>query len=55
MTGFVSLVGAGPGDPGLLTRTALSRLRSVESLVLNFWAIWKNQTTAKSFAYAGIP
>jgi uroporphyrin-III C-methyltransferase / precorrin-2 dehydrogenase / sirohydrochlorin ferrochelatase len=31
--GHVSLVGAGPGDPGLLTRTAIARLR-VADLVL---------------------
>jgi uroporphyrin-III C-methyltransferase len=31
--GFVSIVGAGPGDPGLLTRKALARLRTA-NLVL---------------------
>ena len=30
VVGHVSLVGAGPGDPGLLTRTAIARLRAAE-------------------------
>ena len=30
MNGFVSLVGAGPGDPSLLTRAAVQRLRRAE-------------------------
>ena len=30
MQGHVSLVGAGPGDPGLLTRTAVVRLRAAD-------------------------
>ena len=29
-TGHVSLVGAGPGNPGLLTRTAVARLRAAD-------------------------
>jgi uroporphyrin-III C-methyltransferase / precorrin-2 dehydrogenase / sirohydrochlorin ferrochelatase len=29
-TGHVSIVGAGPGDPGLLTRTATARLRAAD-------------------------
>lgn len=29
-TGFVSIVGAGPGDPGLLTRKAIACLRSAD-------------------------
>jgi uroporphyrin-III C-methyltransferase / precorrin-2 dehydrogenase / sirohydrochlorin ferrochelatase len=31
--GFVSLVGAGPGDPALLTRLAIARLRSADQVL----------------------
>ena len=43
-SGFVSLVGAGPGDPGLLTRAALARLRRAD-LVL-FDALVSPETVA---------
>src|SRR5205085_9123853 len=33
--GHVSLVGAGPGDPGLLTRTAVARLRAADLVLFD--------------------
>jgi uroporphyrin-III C-methyltransferase/precorrin-2 dehydrogenase/sirohydrochlorin ferrochelatase len=33
--GFVSLVGAGPGDPGLLTRAAVARLRRADLVLFD--------------------
>ena len=35
MTGMVSLVGAGPGDPGLLTRAAVARLRRADLILFD--------------------
>jgi len=35
MTGFVSLVGAGPGDPELLTRRACDRLRDADLILVD--------------------
>jgi len=34
-TGFVSLIGAGPGDPGLITAKGLDRLRRAEAVVFD--------------------
>jgi uroporphyrin-III C-methyltransferase/precorrin-2 dehydrogenase/sirohydrochlorin ferrochelatase len=34
-SGFISLVGAGPGDPGLLTRAALARLRRADLVLFD--------------------
>ncbi|HMC78131.1 MAG TPA: uroporphyrinogen-III C-methyltransferase [Vicinamibacterales bacterium] len=34
-TGLVSIVGAGPGDPGLLTRAALARLRRADLVLFD--------------------
>ena len=35
MNGLVSLVGAGPGDPGLLTRAAVARLRRADLILFD--------------------
>ncbi len=35
MTGFVSLIGAGPGDPGLITAMGLDRLRRADVVVFD--------------------
>ena len=34
-SGFVSLVGAGPGDPGLITQRGLERVRQAEVIVVD--------------------
>ncbi len=38
MSGFVSLVGAGPGDPGLITVKAVERLKSCDVVVYDYLA-----------------
>ena len=43
-TGVVCLVGAGPGDSGLITEKGLQRLRSCDAVVMTFWLLsgfWK--------------
>ena len=35
LSGFVSLVGAGPGDPGLITQRGLERIRQAEVIVVD--------------------
>jgi len=35
MTGFVSFVGSGPGDPELLTLKAVDRLKTADALALS--------------------
>jgi uroporphyrinogen III methyltransferase / synthase len=35
MTGFISLIGAGPGDPGLITAKGLDRLRRADVVVFD--------------------
>ena len=46
-TGFCSLVGAGPGDPGLITVKGLKRIREADIIVYDYLAAEALQAQAK--------
>ncbi|HBF35351.1 TPA: uroporphyrinogen-III C-methyltransferase, partial [Candidatus Sumerlaeota bacterium] len=54
--GFVSLVGAGPGDPGLITQRGLERIRQAEVIVVDHLAhprLLQEAPTNCEIIYAG--